>query len=240
MQTRILVEDLQVECLIGCLDVERTEPQVVRVDLEVDLDVREATRQDALHLTWNYASLVREVSFVLQAGRFHLLETAGRVALRYLLLPPQHDDPRAPATWARIVLTKFHVLPGEARPRVEVSGHARDEQYVVEQKRWGTVDVVDENKRLGLYRLNVAPGRTIPNHVHRRMREEELVLTAGLVGWVGDEAPRPLAVNAHREWNNEAAHGYRNVGERTASVLCLNEPPFDPVDEIEVPLRMVR
>ena len=45
----------------------------------------------------------------------------------------------------------------------------------------GTVDVIHETREAGIYRLNVAPGRSIPLHVHRRMQESEMVITAGLL-----------------------------------------------------------
>ena len=234
MRTTITIEELAVDCLIGCLDEERQKTQTIRVDLELEVDAREAARQDSLRRTWNYAELCDQVQFVLRAGRFYLLETAAHVLVRTLLVPPAPAELRPRVIGARVSLTKFGVLPGVARPRVDVWARAEELQFGEELKEWGTVDVIDETRLFGLYRLNVAPGREIPNHVHRRMREAELVLTEGLVGWKDGEEPAPLAVGAVFEWELEQPHGYRCVGPEPGSILCMDAPPFSAEDEVVV------
>ncbi len=233
MRANICVEDLRVECLIGCLDPERRKVQPIRVDLEVDIEAGPAADRDELSLTWDYAAISREVTFILQAGRFHLLETAARFLLRWLLLPPAAGETRPRPLRARVRLTKFGALPGEARARVSIEAGAGEVGFSLETNPWGTVDVIDECRRLGLYRLNVAPGMSIPNHYHQKMREAELVLTGGLVGWREGDEPRPRAVGEIFQWRRREAHGYRNDGPRVASILCIDAPPFDPADEVE-------
>jgi len=115
---------------------------------------------------------------------------------------------------------------------VELSARREEVQFRQEAKPWGTVDVVDECRRLGLYRLNLAPGATIPNHLHRVMNESELVLHPGLVGWQVGHAPRALEVGERFQWPHHHAHGYQNSGERPASLLCIDSPTFDPTDEV--------
>jgi len=229
--TTIAVENLRVSCLIGCLDPERKGQQIVRVDLSVEVDASAAADGDDLRRTWDYAAISRETAFILQSGRFHLLETASRFILRWLLLPPQPGESRPGARRGSVTLTKFNVLPGEALARVSLSGEAPE--YTVETNPWGTVDVVDECRRLGLYRLNVAPGQSIPNHYHQRMREAELVLTPGLVGWREGGSEHRRVVGEAFHWGKNEEHGYRNEGVRPASILCVDSPPFDPADEVE-------
>ena len=77
MLTRIAVDDLRVECLIGVRDPERITPQCVRVDLEVHVDGTHAATGDALAHTFCYDRVARDVAFLLDTGRFYLLETAG-------------------------------------------------------------------------------------------------------------------------------------------------------------------
>lgn len=235
MNARICIDEYTLSCIIGCLPPERVTPQAVRVDLELSLDVGRAAETDRLESTWNYAHICRDVGFVLEQGRFYLLESAARTLLRYLLLPPAPDEARPAVQRARVSLTKFGVLPGGARPRIEVAGAAADQAWGVEDKPWGSVDVVAETERMGLYRLNIAPGQVLPHHVHRRMREAELVLTEGLTGWRDSEPDRPLPVGEQVLWRLGQPHGYRNDSARSGSLLCLDAPPFDPDDEIEVP-----
>ena len=235
MITRVRVDDLRVSCLIGCLDLERVRPQEVRLDAEVELDASAAADGDDLRRTWDYAAFAGRMSFVLEEGGFHLLETAVRFLLRSLLLPPVEGSQRSPVLGARVRLTKFKALPGDATAQVELAGTVDSVTFRQEQKPWGTVDIVDECRRLGLYRLNVAPGAEIPNHLHRVMSESELVLHPGLSGWIDGSKPRTLEVGERFRWKHELPHGYRNVGERTASLLCIDSPPFDPADEVVVP-----
>ena len=227
----IAVEGLCVDCLIGCLDPERRQVQPIRVDLEIGLEITAAADGDDLRRTRDYAAISREVRFILQSGRFHLLETAARFLLRWLLLPPPPGDRGPPVRSARVALTKFHALPGEATARVSLAAEALD--YTRERNPWGTVDVVDECRRVGLYRLNVAPGQAIPNHYHQRTREAELILSGGLVGWREGGRPAPRAVGERFRWARREEHGYRNEGVAVASILCMDAPPFDPADEVE-------
>lgn len=235
MDARICIDELEVECRIGCLDAERRTAQTVRVDLWVELDVSGPARTDALANTWNYAAIADQTAFILQAGRFWLLESACGVLLRWLLMPPAPGEDRPAATAAGVSITKFGVLSGRARPRVAVSGRAADVAFPRETNPWGTVDVVGETDRLGLYRLNIAPGHAIPHHLHRHMNEQELVLTDGLVGWRDDAVPTVLAAGTARRWPLDRPHGYHNPLSRVASILCLDRPRFDPSDEVEVP-----
>lgn len=232
MLTRIVLQDLRVNCLIGCLAEERTRVQELGVEVELWLDTEAAARQDSLRHTWNYAELADQVAFVLEHGRFYLLEAAARVLLRLLLLPPGPQEDRHAVARARVALTKFGVLKGVARPTVELSGDSAD--FAIEHKPWGSVDVVAETRHMGLYRLNIRPGAVLPNHVHRRMAEAEYVLSSGLEGWCDGGEPRRLRPGEVLEWRHEQPHGYRNPGELPLSLLCLDRPPFDPTDEVEV------
>ena len=236
MSGRICIDELMVDCLIGCLATERIQTQRIRVDLWIELDIQRPADTDDLSKTWNYASLTQQVIFILQSGRFYLLESAGRMLLRYLLLPPAPDEQRPPITSAGLSLTKFGVLPGEATPRLTLSAQAGDVTWTTEEKPWGSVDIIDENRRMGLYRLNIAPGFEIPNHVHRRMRECEMVLTEGLHGWQDGSAPQRLHAGERRDWSLEQPHGYANRSPRSSSILCLDAPRFDPSDEVELPI----
>lgn len=103
----------------------------------------------------------------------------------------------------------------------------------IEFKDWGTVDIIAETDRVGLYRLNLFPGATLPDHAHYQMSEAELIISHGLVGWAGDTAPRHLRAGEHRRWPHGLPHGYHNPSFEVASLLCIDAPRFIPTDEVE-------
>jgi dihydroneopterin aldolase len=230
--THICLDGLEVDCTIGVFDPERNKTQPVTVHIEVHLDTSAAAREDALFRTRDYGALSNEISFILQSGRFYLLEAAAQVLLRWLLLPPAEGSPTPPIEFARVRLAKPDALPGGAVAVVQVEGKASDQSWEREEKPWGRVDIVQETRRAGLYRLTLQPGGELPTHHHLRMREAELVLDAGLVGWKDGGTPGRLPVGLVLTWNHEQSHGYRNEGTAPASLLCLDAPPFDPRDEI--------
>lgn len=173
--------------------------------------------------------LVQQALFILQAGAFAELDSAAWVLARWFLLPPEPDSDR-PA-FQRITVS-LRDPAGQAWLRAE----AEDQEYEVELKDWGTVDVVAETAHQGFYRLTLAPGGLLPEHHHLHMHEAELIVGPGLVGWMDGRAPRPLPLGTLHRWRHGQRHGYRNPGPRSASLLCMDAPPFDPDDEITEPL----
>jgi mannose-6-phosphate isomerase-like protein (cupin superfamily) len=65
------------------------------------------------------------------------------------------------------------------------------------------------------------------------MREAEMVLSPGLMGWAGDLKLYTLFVGDRRRWPHGLPHGYHNPTDAVASLLCIDSPPFLPEDEIE-------
>ncbi|MBK9368542.1 MAG: dihydroneopterin aldolase [Deltaproteobacteria bacterium] len=159
----------------------------------MEIDAGGAADHEDLQQTWDYGALEREVTFVLQAGRFLLLETAARALLRMLLLPPPPTSPRPPATWASLRLSKPNALPGGVLARVAVESRAAEQSYTQEVKPWGSVDLIDQSRRLALYRLNLLPGAVLPRHFHRHTVESELTLTPGPLGRPRRRPRRPAA-----------------------------------------------
>ncbi len=228
-RTRIRVEDLRVQCLIGAWTHERHTPQEIRVDLEIVTDARQAAETDALADAVDYSVLTETVRFVLQEGHFQLLETGVHMLQRVLLIPP--IDPRRPRIEeVSVRLTKFGALSGDARAVVESRASADGLTYEEETKTWGTVDIVGETGGAGIYRLNIHPGKRLPAHYHQEMREAELVLDPGLSGqW--DGATHNLVVGQRFAWRAGQVHGYQNDSSHTGSLLCIDQPTFIPEDE---------
>lgn len=225
----IRIRELNVECIVGLYPRERTLPQLLQVDIELGFDARPAARDERLSSTLDYAMLAAQITFVLQSGRFRLLETAAHVLACQLLAPPALGERRAKALEARIRLTKPAALRGHAIPSLEIFRTAGEIAMGQEQKSFGVVDVLHESRDAGVYRLNIAPGGTIPLHVHRKMHESEMVITEGV-----HCQDRPAPVGTVFRWPLDSAHRYRNPTERHQTILCVDVPSFIENDEIEV------
>jgi dihydroneopterin aldolase len=129
----------------------------------------------------------------------------------------------------RLTLTKPLALGGRVEPSLEVEREAAWVELTQEQKPFGTVDIIHETRDAGIYRLNIEPQRGIPLHVHRLMRESEMVLSAGLLC-----QGKPVAAGTVHRWPKGAAHCYHNPTRRHQTILCVDAPAFLPDDEIAV------
>lgn len=225
----IALEGLVVDCVVGVYPHERDTPQPLRVDLYMELDTRAAGEHQRLRESVDYAAIAGQVTFLLTACRFRMIETAAHALARYLLLPPARGERRAQIDALRLRLTKSFALAGRAIPYVEIRREASEHALVSEVSKFGDVDIVYERPELGIYRLNVAPHGSIPLHVHRQMHESELVLTDGLLC-----QGKPVAVGSVFHWPHGAAHRYDNPTDRVQTVLCVDSPRFTAEDEVEV------
>ncbi len=225
----IAIEGLVVDCVVGVYPHERDTPQPLRVDLYLELDTRSAGEHERLRESVNYAAIAAQLEFLLGACRFRMLETAALALSRYLLLAPALGERRAQVEALRLRLTKPSALGGRAVPHLEIQREASELRMNTEHAKWGSVDIVHQTGEAGIYRLNVAPGMSIPLHVHREMHESELVLSDGLL--CQGEA---VAEGSVFHWPLDAAHRYDNPTTRYQSILCVDAPRFLPHDEIEV------
>lgn len=103
---RLLLEDLRLWTHLGVGDAERSVPQEIALDLELEVDTRCAAESDAVADTVDYIDVVRIVRTLVEASDDRLVERlASRIAERIL------DDPRV--TRVRVGLRKrAAILPG--------------------------------------------------------------------------------------------------------------------------------
>jgi dihydroneopterin aldolase len=225
----IAIEGLVVDCVVGVYPHERDTPQPLRVDLYLELDTRAAAKHERLRESVNYAAIATQLEFLLGACRFRMLETAAHALSNYLLLPPALGERRAQVEALRLRLTKPFALAGRAIPFLEIQRDASEVKLATEEAKFGQVDIVYQTQEAGVYRLNVAPGKSIPLHVHREMRESELLLSEGLLC-----QGEPVSEGSVFHWPLGAAHRYDNPTQRYQTILCVDAPRFMPHDEIEV------
>lgn len=225
----IALEGLVVDCVVGVYPHERDTPQPLRVDLYMELDTRAAAEHQRLRESVDYAAIAGQVTFLLTACRFRMIETAAHALARYLLLPPAAGESRAQIDGLKLRLTKSFALAGRAIPSVEVYREAHEFELTTETSKFGVVDIVFERRSFGIYRLNIAPGGSIPLHVHRQMHESELVLGEGLLC-----QGKPVAPGTVFHWPHGAAHRYDNPTDHIQTILCVDSPRFIATDEVEV------
>lgn len=72
---KIFVKGLAFPAIIGVYDWERTQPQTVRVDLQMAVDNRIAATTDSLSDALDYAKVAQRVQQIAAEGRFQLVET---------------------------------------------------------------------------------------------------------------------------------------------------------------------
>ena len=110
----ISISNLQLECIVGIFAHERARPQPLRIDIEMEVDVRAAARTESCATTIDYVAVAEQVRgppceargsrsepprriltplllaqqtrFVMEAGRFQLLETAAQAITLTLAL----------------------------------------------------------------------------------------------------------------------------------------------------------
>lgn len=92
---------------------------------------------------------------------------------------------------------------------------------------FGKADILFTNQVFGVYRLRIAPGNKIPNHYHRKMKEKEFILSKNLY-----LNGKHTAQGSIHIWDFKTPHEYINDSKFEQSILCIDEPPFDPKDEI--------
>jgi dihydroneopterin aldolase len=82
---RILIADLPVRCHIGVPDTERAEEQELRIDLELELDIRDAAAADDFEKTVDYAGVSDVVKRTALARPRKLIETLAEDIARVAL-----------------------------------------------------------------------------------------------------------------------------------------------------------
>lgn len=228
-QDTIIIEDLDIECVIGIYEHERLTAQRIIVEAALTVDTLPAALSDRLELTVDYEWVTHQIAFILKMGRFQLLETAAHTICQTLLLPPVAGEHRCAIDAVSLKLRKPGALGGRGLPTLHVQRRADTATYRHETKAFGTVEVLFESGAVGFYRLNIAPGGAIALHLHRKMREAEFVLSDGLL-CQGEPAKRCSV----RVWPHGLAHRYDNPTGEVLSLLCVDSPPFVESDEIRV------
>ena len=178
----ISVTNLQLECIVGIYAHERARLQPLRIDIELEVDVRAAAQTESCATTIDYVAVAEQVCrppktccaadrrfrtpllsrlarrhanpnpnpnpnqarFVMESGRFQLLETAAQSIARLLLTAPAPDEERGVAQRVHVTLIKPEALAGSAVPSLSVWRDAEDEVFGWAARPFGAIEAVHE------------------------------------------------------------------------------------------------
>ena len=95
----VFISELRVETIIGIYDWERTQKQLVTIDVEMAADIAKAAKSDHIDDALNYKSISKRVEQFTADSSFQLVETlAERLAE---LIRTEFND-----SWVRLTLHK--------------------------------------------------------------------------------------------------------------------------------------
>jgi dihydroneopterin aldolase len=158
----ILIQGLVLECIVGIRPEERTQPQPLRVDVELDVDVSLAGRSGRIADTCDYDALTELVTAWLRYRRPQLLEAAAEeLAVLLLACAPRVER-------VALTLTKPRALSGRAEAAAVRVARAR--ASLGEEPLW-------EGREALFERCVLAPGAALP--VAPNALRELLVVLAG-------------------------------------------------------------
>lgn len=130
---QVIVEGLEVTCIIGCGAPERVSPQKILVHLTLYLDTSLCGRTDGLEHTVNYAALSKRVALVCTGSQSFTLEHLCPLVARECLFGPASGGGMARRVKVRI--EKPEALKRAKWPAVEI---VRTREFFLEEDaRWG-------------------------------------------------------------------------------------------------------
>lgn len=193
----ILIEGLQLDCIVGLRPQERDREQPVVLDLELGLSLATAGRSGRIAHTCDYDLVADAVRSLLAFRKYHLVEAATEELAAMLLgLHPALER-------VRIRIAKPAALLGRARSAaVQIERVAADFPRRRLPLGGGALEVLLETREAGLYAVAVAGGAVIDPELRAAARRDGRLATAWVVrGTVttpaGDRSPgAPIALDA--------------------------------------------
>ncbi len=75
MNDKIILDRLEIECVIGIFDWERKTKQKVEISFELDCDISQAASTDNIEHTVDYKNISKEIICLIEPSQFFLIET---------------------------------------------------------------------------------------------------------------------------------------------------------------------
>ena len=85
---KILINNLELFCIIGVNKWERITPQKITIDLEIETNLNASIKSDDIKDTVNYRNIVKKISKIVESSNYNLIESlAARIASDCLTEP---------------------------------------------------------------------------------------------------------------------------------------------------------
>jgi len=174
---KIQLSRIRVNVIVGILPPERLLPQPVDMSIDLSLDLEEAGHKGDLSKSIDYSELLKQVSFIMHAGRFELLETAALAIVHYLLTPTANG---AKVERARVSLCKRNApRVSPALPKVTIT-RAREQVKTTEEKLGEvTVQQIFASKSVVIQRFTGRSAAYPTAEIHPKFKSEDLDLGNG-------------------------------------------------------------
>ena len=217
---QISIEGLSVDCVIGVYPHEKIETQPLLVDLGLVVDVTSAVKTDDLSDAVDYAGIALDVSFILENGKFHLLESAAACVASFLLAPLRPTQ-KVGVSEVEVTIRKPQALRVHgAVAAVGLKRRACDFSYEWRRSALGEVMTIFTNDRMTLLALKLpALGQTpLYTHALAQCVEKPLGCTGGL--WLG-QGEKPHGERRTAMFSPGVRRSYRNTNSEPAILLTL-------------------
>ncbi|HEX3773155.1 MAG TPA: dihydroneopterin aldolase [Polyangiaceae bacterium] len=167
---RILIDALDVECIVGIRPAERVRKQHVRVHLDLGLDLARAGKSGRIAHTVNYSRVASEVTDLLQFRAYNLIEVATEeIAASLLALHPALER-------VTLRVEKPEALRGRARSAaVEVTRTRAGFVVTRNATSFGELESIHECDEARLFIAHIAAGKSFAQNETRARRLEWLV-----------------------------------------------------------------
>ncbi len=110
---KIIIDNLQVDTIIGIYDWERKTRQTLSFELEMDWDIAKAAIRDNIADTLDYGAITQSIVTFVESSRYQLIETLAEALCTHLLA--QYPIPKI-----RLTLSKPVALHGQNRARIVI------------------------------------------------------------------------------------------------------------------------
>ena len=206
---RILIDALEVECIVGIRPAERVRKQYVRVHLDLGLDLSRPGKSGRFAHTVDYSRVATEVTSLLQFRAYKLIEVATEeLAASLLALHPTLER-------VTLRLDKPEALRGRARlAAVEITRLRTGFISKRVPTAFGDLEVIHESDEARISLLRVAPGKTLTQS-DTAMRRLEWLVHGRLL-----ESNNELQAHAMRVSEAGIATRFENPSDEEALLFC--------------------
>ena len=125
MLGEIIIDELQVTTIIGCMDSERTTKQPLTISVAIQYNMQDAAKTDTIEKALNYAQLSEDIKTYVETSQHYILEALAQKIFEIIFNYPQ-------ALKASLFIYKPNAISYTKRVGLKVSQERNQNQKKVE------------------------------------------------------------------------------------------------------------